>query len=286
MGERYVREVYDDDLHLADSTDDDGSHRSLQYDDDNKLKSHAKYYDVDEKELYDELREKYEDSDAEYIPEIDIEELQKKAETLFAIGAIAAGVIHYVSPYVKDWVKETAIPGVKTAFRSVKGKFKRNQQDDEEVVEISLDVNAENSLAFANEIEEAERQYRKKMTSEEAQQKFLRMVLHAMELSKEMNELANADIEDEEALAKKNEWLIVEHVLSKESLIEGINNILSAGEDAFTKEQTEMLEDLLNRKLYQQGEYVPLSGDEIKGIVGDNDPGDEGEETDANEETR
>lgn len=141
MGERYVREIFDDDLHMADSSDGDGSHRGLQYDDDNNLKSHAKYYDVDEREIYDELREKYEDEDAAYIPEIDIEEFQRKAEALFAVGAIAAGVIHYVSPYVKEWMHETAIPGVTTAFKQLRGKFKgKGESREVDIVEISLDA--------------------------------------------------------------------------------------------------------------------------------------------------
>ena len=160
MGERYVREVYDDDLHMADSAEKDGSHRALEYDDDNNLKGHAKYYEVDEKELYDELREKFKDDDARYIPKIDFEDLGRKLQ----IGAFVAGVIHYASPYIKEWMKETAIPGVKTVFKTAKGKIqkKKNQNKTENIVEITLDVSTNNCRAIASAIEVAEKSYRRR----------------------------------------------------------------------------------------------------------------------------
>lgn len=264
MGERYVREVYDDDLHMGDSSDGDGSHRGLEFDDDNNLKGQAKYYEVDEKELYDELKEKYNEDDTEYIPEIDFEGLERKLQ----VGAFVAGFLREFGPEIKEWVKETAIPGVKTVFRTAKRKLKKNKLDAVEItVETTLDVTTDNCRTIANAIEVAEKQYRKKMTSEEAQQRLLRIVLHAIEMSKELNELANAEIADSLVLTNDSNWRAVEEVLSKESLIESINRILLSGEDSFNKEQIDMLEGLLNRELYQRGEYIPIDGDEIRGIL-------------------
>lgn len=275
MGERYVREVFDDDLHMADSSDGDGSHRGLEYDDGNHLKGHAKYYEVDDREMYEDLKEKYGDEQ-----NIDIEAIQRKAEALFAVGAIVAGVVHYASPYVKEWMKETAIPGVKTAFMGIKEKLSGKQDGEQaEIVKVSLDVTPENSLALVNEIEVAEKEYREKITSGEASQRFLRLVLHAMEISKELNELANAEIADEQALAKKEDWNVVDKALTRESLLEGINNILEAGDKALDPEQIELIQGLLERDLYKSGEYIPVDSGELKKIFGessnDEDDGDE-----------
>lgn len=198
--------------------------------------------------------------------------MQKKAKTLFAIGAIAAGVIHYVSPYVKDWMKEVAIPGVKTAFKQLKEKFKvKGESREVDIVEVSLDASEENSIAFAYQIEVAEKEYHEKMTSEEARQKFLRIVILAMELTKEVNELSGADIQDEEALARKDNWMIVEKMLTKDSLLEGINNILASGEDTSTKEQIGYLQSMLGRDLYQGEDYVPIEPSELKDIFDETD---------------
>lgn len=126
-----------------------------------------------------------------------MENLRHRAEVFFAIGAIAAGVIRCVSPYAKGWIEKTAVPAVKTAFRNVKEKIGPESKVNEiEVVEVSLDVSNANSLTVGNQIETAEKEYRKKMSSKEAQQKFLYIVLLTMELTREVDSLANAGIED------------------------------------------------------------------------------------------
>ena len=48
-----------------------------------------------------------------------------------------------------------------------------------------------------------------------------------MALTKEVNELSNADARDERALAAKENWRMVEKELSKSRLLEGVNNILA-----------------------------------------------------------
>lgn len=169
-------------------------------------------------------------------------------------------------------MKEVAIPGVKTAFKQLKEKFKvKGESREVDIVEVSLDASEENSIAFAYQIEVAEKEYHEKMTSEEARQKFLRIVILAMELTKEVNELSGADIQDEEALARKDNWMIVEKMLTKDSLLEGINNILASGEDTSTKEQIGYLQSMLGRDLYQGEDYVPIEPSELKDIFDETD---------------
>lgn len=268
MAEKIMRVSYSDEGHLAQAKDNPGSQRALVYNDDNNLIEHAELTEISE----EELRERYsETSETDYEDyELDAEDFQRKIETYLAIGTIVAGIVHYASPYVKEWMQETAVPGVKTAFKKLKEKFKsKNESQEIDIVEVSLDVSEENSLAFVNQIEVAEKEYREKMTSEEARQKFLRIVVLAMELTKEVNELATADIQDEDALAKKDNWMIVEKTLTKESLLEGINNILESGEDAFTKEQMNFLQNMLGRDLYQGGSFIPIEPSEMQNAFDD-----------------
>lgn len=278
MGERYVREVYDDDLHMGGSRDGDGSHRGLQYDDDNHLKGHAKYYEDDERDIYENLKEKYEtESDEyEYDYEFDAEAFQKKVEIAEIVVAIAVAV----SPYVKDWFVETAIPGVKGLFRGIKEKFtkKKDKVEEAEIIEVTYQVTPESSLALANEIEKAEQKYHKKMTSTEAQQELIAIVMAAMELSRRINDLADAEIQDTgNAIVLATGWDSVIDALTKENLIEGVNRILESGTDQLNAAQLEQLQSMLGRNLYLDGVYKPLSVHEMHRILGQSND-DDGED--------
>lgn len=263
MRERYVREVYREDTHFAESSDGDGSHRSLEYDDENNLVTHAKYYEEDEREIYEKLKEKY-DSDENEL-EIDVAAIQQSIE----IGAIIATIAITVSPYIKDWFVDTALPGIKTFARGIKKKVqsKRNKQDTTEEIEIAFEVRPENSLALAKQIEKTEQNYRNNMTSREAQEELVAIFLATLEISQRINNLANAKIKDEpEALMRKTGWEYVVGVLSKDDLIEGVNSILELP-DALSEEQLSQLQNLLGRELYKSGDYSPVNKDEIRRLL-------------------
>lgn len=263
MPERYVREVYRDDTHFTESSDGDGSHRSLEYDDNNNLVTHAKYYEEDEREIYEKLREKYENASNEH--EINVATIQQAME----IGAILAPIVITATPYIKDWFARTALPGIRTFARSVKEKVrsKRVEKKVEEEIEITFEIKPENSLALANQIEKVEQEYRENMTSQEAREKLIAIFFASVKLSQEINSLANAEIKDEaEALMHKAGWYNVTGVLSKDSLIEGVNNILELPE-ALSDKQLLQMQRLLGRELYQSGNYDPVSKEEIQKML-------------------
>lgn len=263
MRERYVREVYRDDTHFTESSDGDGSHRSLEYDDDNNLVTHAKYFEEDEREIYEKLREKYGNDGNDH--EIDVAAIQQAME----IGAILAPIVITVTPYIKDWFVDTAVPGIKAFARGVKERVRsrRSEKEPEEEIEVTFEVKPESSLALANQIEKAEQEYRKNMTSQEAREKLIAIFLTTAKLSQEINNLANAEIKDEaEALMRKTGWENVTGALSKDSLIEGVNNILELPE-ALSDEQLVQLQKLLGRELYQFGNYEPVSKEEIQTLL-------------------
>ena len=58
MAKKLYEVEYDDDLHMADATDDSNYKRGLLYDDDGNLKAHAKMREVDEGELLDRYAER------------------------------------------------------------------------------------------------------------------------------------------------------------------------------------------------------------------------------------
>ena len=269
MAERYVREVTRDDTHLADAKGSPGAHRGLEYDDDNNLVAHAEYYQIDEEELYEQLKEKYDRSSDDYEYEVDVEELQKK----FEIGAAIAGVAVVLAPYMMDWMRETALPWmreaalprVKTAVRRLKDKIGGKREISEtDFVPVALDVSERNGLAFAKQIATAEKEYRKQMTSDEARRKLIRIVALAMALTKEINELSNADVRDEQALSAKENWRMVEKELSKSRLLEGVNNILATDHGVLPEEQIAFLKQAFGRELCQDGTYVPIEPGELR----------------------
>lgn len=275
MAERLVREVTRDDTHLADAKSSPGAHRGLEYDDDNNLVAHAEYYQVDEEELYEQLKEKYDrSSDDDYEYEADVDELQKK----FEFGAAIAGAAVVLAPYMMDWMRETALPWmresalprVKTTVRRLRDKIGGKRKISEtDFVPVALDVSERNGLAFAKQIATAEKEYRKQMTSDEARRKLIRIVALAMALTKEINELSNADVRDEQALAAKENWRMVENELSKSRLLEGVNNILATDHGVLPEEQIAFLKQAFGRELYQGGIYVPIEPSELRAYLDD-----------------
>ena len=270
MAERYVREVTRDDTHLADAKGTLGAHRGLEYDDGNNLVAHAEYYPIDEEELYEQLKEKYgKSSDGDYEYEVDVEELQKKFERGAAIAGIAVALAPYVMDWMSEtalpWMRETALPRAKTAVRRLRDKIGGKREISEtDFVPVALDVSERNGLAFAKQIATAEKGYRKQMTSDEARRKLIRIVALAMALTKEINELSNADVCDEQALAAKENWRMVEKELSKSRLLEGINNILATDHGVLPEEQIAFLKQAFGRELYQDGIYVPIEPSELR----------------------
>ena len=269
MAERYVREVTRDDTHLADVKGTPGAHRGLEYDDDNNLVAHAEYYTVDEEDLYEELRKKYGKGTDDYEFELDEERLQEK----FEIGMVVAGVVVVLAPYVKDWMRGTALPWMRdTAWPGVKsavGRLREKARGKREICEadsipVTLDVSERNGLDFAKQIATAEKEYCKQMTSDEARRKFVRIVALAMALTKEINELYNADVCDEQALAAKENWRMVEKELSKSRLLEGVNNILATDHGVLPEEQIAFLKQAFGRELYQDGTYVSIEPSELR----------------------
>lgn len=269
MAERYVREVTRDDTHLANAKGSLGAHRGLEYDDDNNLVGHAEYYPVDEEELYEQLKEKFDKSSDDYEYDMDVEELQKKIER----GAAIAGIVVVLAPYMMDWMRETALPWMReTALPRAKAAvrhLKENVRGKREICETdsilaTLDASERSGLDFAKQIATADKEYRKQMTSDEARRRLIRIVVLAMALTKEINELSNADVRDEQALAAKGNWRMVEKELSKSRLLEGVNNILATDHGVLPEEQIAFLKQAFGRELYQDGAYVPIEPSELR----------------------
>lgn len=260
--------------HLADAKGSPGAHRGLEYDDDNNLVAHAEYYPVDEGDLYEELREKYGKGTDDCEFEFDEERLQEK----FEIGMVIAGVVIVLAPYVKDWMRGAALPWMRdTAWpgaKSVVGRLREKARGKREICEadsipVTLDVSERNGLDFAKQIATAEKEYRKQMTSDEARRKLIRIVALAMALTKEVNELSNADVRGEQALAAKENWRMVEKELSKSRLLEGVNSILTTDYGVLPEEQIAFLKQALGRELYQDGTYVPIGPSELRAYLDD-----------------
>lgn len=266
MPTKIVELEYDsDDNHPGDSHKREGSNSPNFYDDDGNLVETATYRDIDE----DELRERYSkhsttstyDEDREYEPRL----TEEQAQLAEFLGELIVGVVIAASPFIKQWWCDTAMPGIKQFFFSVRDNVKSlfNKKEDDaaeiEVVETVQSLPAPSAVALA--VKEAEENYSVDMTSEQAQQTILEMMALASLLARRINLLSHANITDDE-------YKQLESALSSESLIEGINNILLAN-PTMANEQTIMgLEAALSRGLFNEnGEYIPIEMGEIRKLL-------------------
>lgn len=294
MAKKLFEVEYDDDLHMADAADDPDYKRGLLYDDDGNLKAHAKMREVDEDELRDRYAERdqydydyayddYEHSEVELTPEQ--QELAQLAGE--ALAAMLLTLIAAASPHVRHWWETTAVPGVKGFFGGIAGFFKNiGKKPESKQVERATTLRlAEASLQIdpkdiSTELDAAFEGYRENMSSEEAQKTLVEVAILASMLAERIKKLSNAQISDEGIAGGYLGWQEAVNRLSSEELIDGVNRILEGDIQLFDSMQIANLELILGRKLYEDGQYIPIDAGEFRERLmpgGINDSPDDGE---------
>ena len=278
MAKKLFEVEYDDDLHMADAADDPDYKRGLLYDDDGNLKAHAKMREVDEDELrdryaerdqydYDYAYDNYERSEVELTPEQ--QELAQLAGE--ALAAMLLALIAAASPHVRHWWETTAVPGVKGFFGGIAGFFKNiGKKPESKQVERATTLRlAETSLQIdpkdiSTELDAAFEGYRENMSSEEAQKTLVEVAILTSMLAERIKKLSNAQISDEGIAGGYLGWQEAVNRLSSEELIDGVNRILEGDIQLFDSMQIANLELILGRKLYEDGQYIPIDAGKFR----------------------
>lgn len=278
MAKKLYEVEYDDDLHMADATDDSNYKRGLLYDDDGNLKAHAKMREVDEGELLDRYAERdqydydyaYDDCErreVELIPEQ--QELAQLAGE--ALAAMLIALIADASPHVQHWWETAAVPGIKGFFGGIADFFKgigkkpKNKQVERatipQLAEASLQIDPK---AISAELDTAYEGYRESMSNEEAQKTLVEVAILASMLAERIKKLSNARIADDGITGGYLGWQETVNRLSSQELVDGVSRILEGDVKLFDTAQIANLELILGLNLYENGQYVPIGSNEFR----------------------
>ena len=280
MAKKIYEVEYDDDLHMADASDDPDYKRGLLYDDDGNLKAHAKMREVDEDELRDRYAERdqydydydyayddHERKDVELTPEQ--EELAQIAGE--ALAAMLIALIAAASPHVQHWWERTAVPGIKGFFGGIAGFFKSigrkpaskkvERKEALQIAEASLRIDPKD---IQTELESAYVDYREDMSSEEARKTLVEVAILASMLADRIKKLSNARITDQDIAGGYLGWQETVNKLTSRELIDSVNRVLEGDVELFDQMQIANMELILGRKLYENGQYVPIDAAEFR----------------------
>ncbi|AUZ33651.1 hypothetical protein C3B78_03650 [Arthrobacter sp. PGP41] len=196
-----------DGQHLGFSRDTDGAYRAHLFDNEtNDLVGHAELFEPDEDDAGSpNIQYVYvSDPGAAEGRELTDEELAEALEALLRLGIIVATLAAAATPHVKRWLHDVAIPAMKstsdTALLTMKSTWNRfigtrnveRGAAPAEMVPATEPVRADSST----ELEVAFQDYRARMGSAEARERFVGALLARAFSEEQMRMLLNAKIED------------------------------------------------------------------------------------------
>lgn len=277
MTKKFYEVEYDDNLHLADASDDPNYKRGLLYDDEGNLKTHAKMREVDENELRDRYGEQGQfDYDFDYHNHKEAELTPEQQEAARLAGEVLAAalitLIAVATPRVQRWWEKTATPKIKGIFgkvaeffRSISRKRKKPKRRNEknatlQLAETTLQVNPK---SIRSELDDAYEDYCNNISSKEAQKAFVEIVILASMLAERINKLSRARISDEHIAGGYIGWQEAVERLSSQELISSVNRILRGDMKLLSDSQLASLEVVLSRKLYVNDKYIPIGDEEL-----------------------
>ncbi|MBR3313699.1 MAG: hypothetical protein IKG18_06135 [Atopobiaceae bacterium] len=287
-----------DGMHMPDASDDSGYKRGLLYDDETgRLSGHAKLRELDESELSGytmsqvasaELADEYKylREESSLTPQ-QREALERIGDRIGAIAYAACArflnnVMNAAEARLEQWWHDSGAEKVRnwrsdagallTAFFTGEVHLKA-----EEILasnERSMEANQGESTkensgadALSAQISTAYADYMRDITSEEAQRELFEIVLGASILARKINRLSRAHVIDDDT-GECFGWAEINSLLTEQSLIDGVNRILSGEVQALSAAQIANLELFLGRDLQVDGAYLPISPAEYTRALG------------------
>ena len=250
--EPLYRAVYPEGTHLASSRNTDGAFRGTYLNDEtNQIGGQAELFEVDRNEREDESNGS-DDILAEVVATI--------------IGAAATGIIVWATPKVKSWWQDSAYPSLKYRLSSL---LLRNAEKDagvnvEPVGRPEISLEGVSTEAFSTEVAVALADTRAVMGSEEAQRRFIAMIIAAAVVAEQFRRLQEAHIEGGEEELQKFRKALTD--ISTEPVVDLINKMLETN-DGLNEDAGPTLVELLGGGGRVDGKYVPLQFEQLQAAV-------------------
>jgi hypothetical protein len=175
-----------------------------------------------------------------------------------AVGVVGTLVVVKNAPRIKSWWHTKAIPAVQAARNRISGQHD-TAIDDATADGIAPDVTP--IEAFCRGIDVAVEDSRSSMSSAEAQQHLLEIMLAASIIADRMRELSNARIEDDADLPKLKSAM---EKLTTQQFLEAVNRMLAANPSMINVEMSGIFATLFSGGHVIDGAYVPLRSDRVK----------------------
>ena len=162
-------------------------------------------------------------------------------------------------PHAKEWFTATVVPRVKKFWWRVIKK----EPEPKEIIECpekEVDCILQEPAKFSQSVDLMVEEYYADMSSEEAQQHLLNIMVAALIIAGEIRKLTNATLKDEDRLT----WGATLEKLTTQKVTDAINRILEEKMLTLDATQTKVLTDYLGETLFVKGAFVPIENMQIK----------------------
>jgi len=247
QSEEFFRAVFPDGVHLASSRKTEGAFRGAVFDNEtNTLQGQAEFFRVDPAD----------DSGDEDASEVPIPPLLAAALGI-AAGVLGTIVVVKQAPRIKSWWLEAALPGLRSRWvRLTKSKDEGTGSAD-----ASPDIRVGD---FSRELTVAVVDQRAAMSSTEAQQRFLTMLLAAAIVADQARLLKDARIVDDAQLLGLRGAM---EALTGPQVADISNRLLEAHTDLLDDGTREIFLQVFGGGAHIDGHYVPLRSEQIESAL-------------------
>ncbi len=250
--EPLYRAVYPEGTHLASSRNTDGAFRGTYLDDEtNQIGGQAEFVEAEQDD----------DEQPEDVSDV-------LAQVIVLAAAFAFGVVTTkAAPKVKSWWQDSAYPSLKYRLSSL---LLKNTEKDVGVKKVESIGRPEISLegvsteTFSTEVAAALANTRAVMSSEEAQRRFIAMIIAATVAAEQFRRLQEAHIEGGEEELQKLRKALTD--ISTEPVVDLINKMLETN-DGLNEDAGSTLVELLGGGGRVDGKYVPLRLEQLQAAV-------------------
>lgn len=251
--EPLYRAVYPEGTHLASSRNTDGAFRGTYLNDEtNQISGQAEFVEAEQ----DDGEQPEDASDV-------------LARVVVLAAAFAFGVVTTkAAPKVKSWWQDSAYPSLKYRLSSLLLK-KKTEKDvrvkkAEPIDRPEISLEGVSTETFSTEVAAALADTRAVMSSEEAQRRFIAMIIAAAVVAEQFRRLQDAHIEGGEEELQKFRKTLTD--ISTEPVVDLINKMLETN-DGLNEDAGPTLVELLGGGGRVDGKYVPLRLEQLQAAV-------------------
>lgn len=250
--EPLYRAVYPEGTHLASSRNTDGAFRGTYLNDKtNQIGGQAELFEVEQ------------DDDEQPEDASDV-----LAQVIVLAAAFAFGVVTTkAAPKMKSWWQDSAYPSLKYRLSSLLLKKTEKDVDVKKVEPIDrpeISLEGVSTETFSTEVAVALADTRAVMSSEEAQRRFIAMIIAATVAAEQFQKLQDAHIEGGEEELHKFKKALTD--ISTEPVVDLINKMLETN-DGLNEDAGPTLVELLGGGGRVDGKYVPLRLEQLQAAV-------------------